>query len=126
MSLGYEGLEELNKINMKRGRDFHKSIETLMTGGNLVKENLDSDIIKSVDSIEKLIAEEFRGEMVMMEKKTVHENLMYKGRIDFMGYYKDSLCLIDWKRSDLPKRELSSLYDAPIQAAAYIGSFLNL
>ena len=39
-----------------------------------------------------------------------------------IGYFRGSPHLIEWKVSKKPKRTIQSLYDYPLQVAAYIGA----
>lgn len=123
--LGFDGYKASNNRIKKRGNDFHKATEKLLKGEQLDTPNLNPDIVNNIDTIKKVLEAEFKNEMVLVEENLLHSKLSYSGRFDCMGYYKDTLCLIDWKRTDEPKRELRSLYDAPVQIAAYIGAFLN-
>jgi genome maintenance exonuclease 1 len=45
------------------------------------------------------------------------------GIVDCIAVLGGLVCLIDWKTSEKAKLTLQSLYDAPLQLAAYIGNF---
>lgn len=120
-TLGYEGFKEKKYTTMKQGSDFHKAAEMLLKRQPLNKEEMNPQILKSVDTLEKIIEAEFRREMVLIEKKVFHTDLFYNGQLDCLGYYKDCLCVIDWKRSEKAKTELRDLYEYPVQTSAYIG-----
>jgi len=51
----------------------------------------------------------------------VHPLLCYKGKIDSLASYQGKLSLIEWKTSAKLKPTLTDTYDAPVQAAAYVG-----
>lgn len=57
-----------------------------------------------------------------MEEKLEHPYLLYQGVLDCVSFYKSTLSVIEWKKSDRPKKSLSFTYDAPIQLASYLGA----
>ncbi|MFH4980588.1 hypothetical protein AB6A40_007297 [Gnathostoma spinigerum] len=69
-----------------------------------------------------------KGDRTMkMETAVCHHKLGYAGRFDALVPYRDSLHLIDWKSSTPGSSkqqcsDISSLYNDPIQVAAYIGA----
>lgn len=119
--LGYDGFIDKKHTTMKHGSDFHMAAEMLLKRQPLNKEVINPRILKSVDTLEKIIETEFQREMVLIEKKVFHQDLFYSGQLDCLGYYKDCLCVIDWKRSEKAKTELRDLYEYPVQTSAYIG-----
>ena len=123
--LSYEGYKSYTYETTKKGHDFHKAAEMLLRKQPINEDELDTGIVKSVDTLKKIIEQEFKNDMVLIEEKVFHNALFYNGRLDCLGYYKDCFCLIDWKRSDRSKSELKDMYDSPVQTSAYIGAFLN-
>lgn len=121
LRLGFDGFKEFSNDIKNRGSEFHNVTESLLKRKPIDESKIDPRIQQSVESIKKILNTEFKDEMVLIEKKVFHGGLFYKGRIDCMGYYKDSLCIIDWKRSDKPKKTLYDMYGAPTQTSAYIG-----
>lgn len=124
-TLGFDGYQNNQRTLMKHGTEFHKAAEMMLKRQPLDKQKIDKQIITSVDTLENIIETEFQREMVLIEKKVFHRDLFYNGQLDCLGYYKNSLCVIDWKRSERPKTELRDLYEYPVQTSAYIGAFLN-
>lgn len=126
--LGFDGFNIFKEQIMKNGSQFHRAVEAVLTKKPVVDEILreNENIFKSVKAIQIVLEKEFNNEMILIEDKVFHNGLFYKGRLDCLGQYKDSVCVIDWKRSDKPKKTLQSLYDAPIQTSAYIGKFIRI
>ncbi len=119
---GFDGFEKFQKKLKMNGANFHKGVEGLLKKQPVEKVISEKDeIFTSVKAIEEVLKKEFNNEMILIEDKVFHSGLFYNGRIDCLGYYKDRVCLIDWKRSEKPKKTIHSLYDAPIQTSAYIG-----
>ena len=46
---------------------------------------------------------------------------VWPGIVDCVAVLGELVCLVDWKTSEKTKLSLESLYDAPLQVAAYIG-----
>lgn len=65
------------------------------------------------------------NKVLLVEQDIVHPNLFYKGRFDCLAYFKGDLCLIDWKMNTNRREDIRSLYDMPVQMAAYLGAYLN-
>ena len=120
-TLGLEGFRKQSDATRKKGTDFHRSIERMLKHETLAHDEL----TMCVASAKKIIQSEFQGNMLLIEKNIFHDKLFYNGRIDSLGYYKDCLCLIDWKQSEKTKPTLRELYNAPIQMASYVGAFLS-
>jgi ATP-dependent exoDNAse (exonuclease V) beta subunit len=51
--------------------------------------------------------------------------LILAGIVDCVAVVGSTVCLVDWKTSEKTKLTLKSLYDAPVQLAAYIGNSLQ-
>jgi genome maintenance exonuclease 1 len=118
--MGLDGFSEFQKMQLEEGSKFHKFIEKCL-------KELDkpcSSEIEKYKELEKMIKADFK-DVQLIEAEVTHKNLFYTGKIDCLAYYKDHLCLIDWKTSDKDKPELKDLYSLPVQLSAYLGAFLN-
>jgi genome maintenance exonuclease 1 len=58
----------------------------------------------------------------VLESSVVHPSLNYCGVVDCVAKLGDTLVLADWKTSEKIKNSTASLYDAPLQVAAYMGA----
>jgi hypothetical protein len=81
---------------------------------NVDKNEINEELLISVSCIQKLIEKEFKNDLMLIEQNLFHKNLYYKGRLDCVTYYKDNLCLIDWKRTEKSKKTLAQLYDGTL------------
>jgi genome maintenance exonuclease 1 len=118
-ALGMEGfLAEMEEKTSYSSR-FHNYIENTLN--NKIERGEVFD--EKLKSMENLFADV--GEVLLTEADVVHGGLFYKGRLDCLAYYKNDLCLIDWKLNDNRKKDVKSMYDYPLQLAAYWGALLN-
>ncbi len=119
-SLGIEGYLNLVKSYKVYGNKFHTFIENKLDRLELEKSELfEPNLIKLVPILRDI------NKIMLIEADVVNRALFYKGRIDLLAYYKNDLCLIDWKTSSQRKLSVRSLYDNPIQLAAYVGALLH-
>ena len=118
--LGFEGFQLQNKEMRDKGNLFHKSVEAILRKEELPLINKEFDMEKSIENIRKLIQSEFDNKYELIESKVVHPKLAYGGRFDCLAYYKNELCLIDWKWTTEPKQR-EDLFMYPVQLAAYAG-----
>jgi mitochondrial genome maintenance exonuclease 1 len=72
-------------------------------------------------SVEPLL-ENFQTPGMFIEQELTHPYLCYKGIVDCVSFHKDTLCVIEWKKSDRPKKSLTFTYDAPVQLCSYLGA----
>ena len=86
-----------------RGSLFHKLVECIFKDEPLPKINPDFEMEHSIETTKKLIHSEFQRKYELIESRVVHRSLAYEGRFDCLAYYKNELCLIDWKWSTEPK-----------------------
>ncbi|XP_062851031.1 mitochondrial genome maintenance exonuclease 1 [Trichomycterus rosablanca] len=120
--LGEEGFKQYTMNLFRQGRLFHAAIDVILTGENLTKEedkfteNL-SGYLQSIGHVLDVIRE-----VKAIESVVQHQALQYRGIVDCVATYKDSLCVIDWKTSERPKPLLNNTYDNPLQVVAYIGA----
>lgn len=116
--LGFEGYVDKMKQTTGYSSQFHKYIEERLEGKR--QADIFDDKLKRLEPIFDNV-----NRLVFAEKNIVHNTLIYKGRLDCLAYYKNDLCLIDWKLSDKRKTSLTELYDQPVQLAAYWSALLN-
>ena len=118
--MGLDGFLELQKSQLEEGTQFHKFIEKCLKESDKPC----TTEIENYKELEKMIKADFK-DVQLIEAEVTHKHLFYTGKIDCLAYYKDTLCLIDWKTSDKDKPELKDLYSMPVQLSAYLGAFLN-
>ena len=123
--LGEVGFQIYKKDLLARGKLFHDIIEKTLKKEPVQQLDENHKLFKCIQRANELIQKEFK-EFVSAETSFSHKNLFYQGRVDLLANYKDSLCLIDWKRKDeLKEKEIKDLFDEPIQVAAYLGGLYN-
>jgi hypothetical protein len=121
-SLGEEGFSFHQKKLREEGEAFHKYMAHRVTN-NAKDSSLPTPTFDNMDEINRVLKAIDKVQLV--EKGVCYENLFYNGRIDCLAYYNGDLCLIDWKLNSKRKEDIKSLYDVPVQIAAYLGAFLN-
>ncbi|XP_026332473.1 mitochondrial genome maintenance exonuclease 1-like [Hyposmocoma kahamanoa] len=72
-----------------------------------------ADVLKSISSPKAI------------ESNVVHPDLKYRGIFDAIADYEDKPTLIEWKKSDKPRKSILLTYDNPVQLAAYFGAVSN-
>ncbi|XP_033220425.1 uncharacterized protein LOC117175025 [Belonocnema kinseyi] len=115
--LGREVFDAYQKDLFKDGHDLHSSIESRLLQKEYEIPERVKPAFKSVENVLKEIQS-----VTALETHVVHPKLNYRGITDCVATYRDELCLIDWKKSDKRKDTISSVYDAPIQVASYVGA----
>lgn len=120
--LGEDGFAAMKAKTFERGHVLHKHVEDYMTTGHLaenqeIKDEVSQNHFTSITSVLKDFSDPFA-----LESAVVHPVLGYHGILDCVAKYKDTTVLIDWKTSERIKPSLASLFDNPLQVAAYIGA----
>ncbi|KAL2718735.1 LOW QUALITY PROTEIN: mitochondrial genome maintenance exonuclease 1-like, partial [Vespula squamosa] len=114
---GIEKFEEYHKELLNDGCEFHSCIEDTLLGKRV---NVPKHIQQAYNSLNNIIYD--FEDIKAVESFVSHKDLYYKGKVDCIASYRGKLCAIDWKKSDKDKLNINSMYDAPIQLAAYIGA----
>lgn len=103
--------------HLKTGKDFHRQLQNYFEGDAV-------DVLKVGEiwnSIKPLL-NNFQVPATLTECKVRHPYLCYHGVVDCVSVHKSSLTVIEWKKSDRPKKSLNLTFDAPIQLVSYIGA----
>lgn len=130
--LGMEGFQKLKRSMFATGRQLHRMIAQALCGSpptsvTCTEESLDPD----VDSVEldgfwrslQPVLEHVSPDGVQMETAVSHPLLGYSGMLDTVADYHECSLLLEWKTVRRPRYSLASMYDAPVQAAAYLGAY---
>jgi len=118
--LGIDGYERLNRATLDRGTNFHSAIQAYLIN-KTEPDSTCSD--KTIKLFESAIPQLQKVDKYMIgEKFCSHPLLYYRGKIDTLAIVGGELALIEWKTSAKAKPTLSATFDAPIQAAAYVGA----
>ncbi|XP_035738488.1 mitochondrial genome maintenance exonuclease 1-like [Vespa mandarinia] len=115
--MGEEKFNEYQQNLLNDGTEFHSCIEGTLLGK---KVDIPKHIYPAYDSLSDVINE--LEDIRAVESFVSHKDLYYKGKIDCIASFRGELYAIDWKKSDKDKENINSMYDAPIQLAAYIGA----
>lgn len=116
-TLGKEGFDIYTQKIKNEGKQFHSYVENRLLNKPTVRYD------KNLEALEPIFGS--IGPVLLTEAAVQHSNLFYQGRIDCLAYYKNELCLIDWKTSEKSKPGMRDLFDLPVQISAYIGAFLS-
>ncbi|XP_054712203.1 mitochondrial genome maintenance exonuclease 1-like [Uloborus diversus] len=119
-TLGEEGFQKYQSELLQNGSSLHNTINNYLTVGSeadLVIRDENFGHWKSLKGVLPLIKE-----VKLLEEHIFHPFLCYRGVIDCFATYKNHLVVIDWKTSKKPKMDVKSLYDMPLQIAAYVGA----
>ncbi|CAG4959640.1 unnamed protein product [Parnassius apollo] len=116
------GLEEFNRFyeaQMAVGTKFHSTLKNYFTQPQTqlrIEKDVEgvwvsvADVLKSISSPKAI------------ESNVIHPVLKYRGIIDAIADYEDKPTLIEWKKSDKPRKSIALTYDNPVQLAAYFGA----
>ncbi|KAL0879021.1 hypothetical protein ABMA27_003991 [Loxostege sticticalis] len=119
------GEEEFNKFyqaQMAVGTKFHSTLKNYFTQPQTqlrIEKEVEgvwvsvSDVLKNISSPKAI------------ESNVVHPVLKYRGIFDAIADYEEKPTLIEWKKSDKPRKSILLTYDNPVQLAAYFGAVCN-
>lgn len=117
--LGEQGFAEYQQNTLDTGKTFHGCIETRLHNKEPLTEELArcSGHWQSIEAVLPGVTN-----IVALESRILHPNLYYQGLVDCVAHYRSKPVLIEWKTSKKPKTTVKSMYDNPLQVAAYIGA----
>lgn len=114
------GATEANKIASsasRRGTQTHKQIQRYLLGkdtpcpeNSLPYWESIKPVLQNIDTVR------------LVEGSVFHYDLGYSGKVDCVASYKGTVAVCEWKTADKPKASISSLYEHPLQLAAYLGA----
>ncbi|CAG9583378.1 unnamed protein product [Danaus chrysippus] len=119
------GLEEFNRFyeaQLAVGTKFHNTLKNYFT-----QPQTQLRIEKDVEAVWVSVSEVLKSisSPKAIESNVVHPLLKYRGIFDAIADYEDKPTLIEWKKSDKPRKSLQMTYDNPVQLAAYFGAVCN-
>ncbi|XP_059062936.1 uncharacterized protein LOC131855654 [Achroia grisella] len=119
------GLDAFNKFyeaQMAVGTKFHSTLKNYFT-----QPQAQLRIDKEVEGVWVSVSELLKSisSPKAIESNVVHPVLKYRGIFDAIADYEDKPTLIEWKKSDKPRKSISLTYDNPVQLAAYFGAVCN-
>ncbi|KAL4715756.1 hypothetical protein ACJJTC_006335 [Scirpophaga incertulas] len=119
------GQEEFNKFyeaQMAVGTKFHSTLKNYFT-----QPQNQLRIEKDVEGVWVSVADVLKtiSSPKAIESNVIHPVLKYRGIFDAIADYEDKPTLIEWKKSDKPRKSISLTYDNPVQLAAYFGAVCN-
>lgn len=114
------GATQANKIASsasRRGTQTHKQIQRYLLGKDTpcLENSLPywesiKPVLQNIDTVR------------LVEGSIFHDDLGYSGKVDCVAIYKGIPVVCEWKTADKPKSSISSLYEYPLQLAAYVGA----
>ncbi|XP_050666790.1 mitochondrial genome maintenance exonuclease 1-like isoform X1 [Leptidea sinapis] len=119
------GLEEFNRFyeaQMAVGTKFHNTLKNYFTQPQS-QLRIESDVEGVWASVSEILKHISSPKAI--ESNVVHPVLKYRGIFDAIADYEDKPTLIEWKKSDKPRKSLALTYDNPVQLAAYYGGVSN-
>ncbi|KAF9424234.1 hypothetical protein HW555_000627 [Spodoptera exigua] len=116
------GLEEFNKFyaaQMAVGTKFHSTLKNYFT-----QPQTQLRIEKEVEGVWVSVADVLKhiSSPKAIESNVIHPVLKYRGIFDAIADYDEKPTLIEWKKSDKPRKSIANTYDNPVQLAAYYGA----
>lgn len=122
--LGLDGFSKYQQDTFERGRILHSLIANYLLGQGSPTD-ISKDVVANLwKSIESVVKENITN-VRLVEHVVTHSDMKYRGIVDCVAFYKDELCVIDFKTAEKPKKSVESLYDNPLQVTAYCGAINN-
>jgi len=119
--LGEEGFKKLNRETLSRGTSLHDLIQQYFQNNN--EPDFERASLKVRSFFQSALPELRRiDHYVTGEIFSTNPLLFYRGKIDTLVIIDGEITLVEWKTSSRQQPKLASTYDAPIQAAAYLGA----
>ncbi|CAG9101514.1 unnamed protein product [Plutella xylostella] len=120
--VGEEEFKRFYEAQMAVGSKFHTTLKNYFTQpqSQLRIEKDVEGVWNSVGNVLKSISSP-----KAIESNVVHPVLKYRGIFDAIADYEDKPTLIEWKKSDKPRKSIALTYDNPVQLAAYFGAVCN-
>ncbi|KAK4296769.1 hypothetical protein Pmani_030765 [Petrolisthes manimaculis] len=117
--LGEEGFEQYRKGLLDRGNLLHGCIHSELSGVTPSVEELPT--IQGMWTSLRTVLPNV-SDVQVLESRLIHPHLHYQGALDCVGVYRGTPMLIEWKTSSKPKLSVKSMFDDPLQVAAYLGA----
>lgn len=120
--MGQEEFSRFYEAQMAVGTKFHDTLKRYFT-----QPRNQLCIEKDVEGVWTSVADVLQriSSPKAIESNVVHPLLKYRGIFDAIADYEEKPTLIEWKKSDKPRKSLALTYDNPVQLAAYFGAVCN-
>lgn len=120
--MGQEEFDRFYQAQMAVGTKFHNTLKNYFT-----QPCTQLRIEKEVEGVWASVADVLKNisSPKAIESNVIHPVLKYRGIFDAIADYEDKPTLIEWKKSDKPRKSLALTYDNPVQLAAYFGAVCN-
>ncbi|XP_013184588.1 mitochondrial genome maintenance exonuclease 1 [Amyelois transitella] len=120
--MGQAEFDKFYEAQMAVGTKFHSTLKNYFT-----QPQTQLRIEKEVEGVWVSVADVLKhiSSPKAIESNVVHPVLKYRGIFDAIADYEDKPTLIEWKKSDKPRKSISLTYDNPVQVAAYFGAVCN-
>ncbi|XP_049875419.1 uncharacterized protein LOC126373333 [Pectinophora gossypiella] len=120
--MGVEEFKRFYEAQMAVGTKFHSTLKNYF-----MQPRAQLQLEKEVEGVWSSVGEVLKNisSPKAIESNVVHPVLKYRGIFDAIADYEDKPTLIEWKKSDKPRKSITLTYDNPVQLAAYFGAVCN-